>query len=78
MDLEVDRLILELPGLSEDEASRLAWLLAEALRSLDAPGAAIAVDRLRVRLPLHPGEALPATAQRIARELLVALGRRSS
>lgn len=78
MDLDVDRLILELPGLSEAEARRLALLVADALASLDTPGAARVVDRLRVPVPLHPGEALPATAERIARGVVEALTRSSS
>lgn len=77
MDVDIDRLILELPGLPEAEAKRLVRLVAEALASADSPGAALATDRLRVSLPLHPGDSLPSAAQRIARELLTALARSS-
>jgi hypothetical protein len=78
MELDTDRLILELPGLSEVEARRLAWLVAEALGSMDAPGADSAMDRLRVRVSLHPGDGLASTAQRIARDVCAALTRSSS
>ena len=47
MDLDIGRVILELPGLSESEARHLAWLVGEALGAMDAPGAAIVAHRLR-------------------------------
>jgi hypothetical protein len=78
MDLDVDRLILEFPGLSEAEARHLAGLVAVALASMDTPAAALVVDRLRVPVPLRPGEPLPATAERIARGVVSALTRSSS
>jgi hypothetical protein len=78
MDLDIDRLILELPDLPAGEAQRLARLVAECLASAEAPGAALRFDRLRVSLPLHPRDSLPATAQRIAGAVLGALARSSS
>ena len=55
---DIDRLTLELAGLSEAEARRLAWLVAEALASRARRARPIAVDRLRVPPAARPGEAL--------------------
>jgi hypothetical protein len=74
MDLHVDRLTLRLAGLSAADGRRLAQLVASCLASADAPGAPTSLDRLRVSVAPHPGESLESMAERIAAELLYALG----
>jgi len=46
MVFDIDRWVMDLPGLSGAEAGHLAWLVAQALRSMDGPRAALAVQRL--------------------------------
>jgi hypothetical protein len=46
LEVDVERLVRDLPGLSGAEAGHLAWLVAQALRSMDGPRAALAVERL--------------------------------
>ncbi len=74
MDLQVDRLTLRVAGLSARDGRRLAHLVADCLASADAPGAATGTARLRVSVAPHAGESLESMAQRIAAELIHALG----
>jgi hypothetical protein len=46
MEFDIERWVRDLPGLSGPEAGHLAWLVAQALRSMDGPQAALAVERL--------------------------------
>jgi hypothetical protein len=66
MEFDVDRLVRDLPGLSAPEVRHLAWLVTQALTSMDGPRAALAVERLGVqpdaataRLPWYKGRAEP-------------------
>jgi hypothetical protein len=77
MELLVDRLTLDLAGVSEADGRRLPRLVAEYLASADVSGVPQHAGRLRLSLAADPGESLPALAERIARELLDALGRSS-
>jgi hypothetical protein len=77
MDLDVDHLTLRLAGLSEPDARRLAQLVAEHLAIAEAPGGRIALDHVRLAVAARTGEALDATARRIAEELVRALARSS-
>jgi hypothetical protein len=51
---QIDHLVLELPGLSEPEARHLAWLVSEAVRSMDAPAAALALEHLEATARATP------------------------
>ena len=77
MELLVDRLTLDLTGLSEADGRRLPRLVAECLASADVPSEPQTADRLQLSLAADPSDSLPALAERIARELLYALGRSS-
>jgi hypothetical protein len=77
MDLHVDRLTLQLGGLSEADGRRLARLVAECLASADAPGAPLGADRLTLSVLPVPGEPVESMARRIAAQMLYALARSS-
>jgi hypothetical protein len=66
--ISVDRLTLNVPGMSEAEAERLARAVAEALRGWPAPARELRVDRVKaaVDVPDHGSEATETLAARIA------------
>jgi hypothetical protein len=75
MELYVDRLTLDASELSELDGRRLARLVAEQLAVVNPPGAPLSTDRLRLAVTPQRGESLQSMAQRIAEEMLHALGR---
>jgi hypothetical protein len=77
MNLHVDRLTLRAGDLSEADARRLPWLIAERLAASNMSGASTAIDHLRVNISRLPDEPLEATAQRLVIEMLDALARSS-
>ena len=77
MDLHVDRLTLHLPGVSEEDARRLALLLARRLAATETPDRPTRASRLSVSLVADPGEPLSMLAERIVGELRFAFARSS-
>ncbi len=75
MSIRIGQLSLSVAGLSPDDARALVDRLAVHLAAADAPNAPHDTDRLQVQLAQIPGESLDDAAARIARALLVALGR---
>ena len=71
-DVSVDRLVLDLPGLSEAEARELASLVGEGLSSAGP----IHRDRLSIQIDRAPGEPTGRLAARIVAQLLSQIGSR--
>lgn len=69
-DLTVDRLTLQLSGLSEGDGRRLAALVADGLATADLPPRGGAASVLRVSVGPQPGEGVESLAKRIVTELL--------
>lgn len=67
--LQIDRLILHVPGLSEAEGARLAELVANGLVSAGVPAAAVSRPSLRLDLRAREGEGVEALSKRIVAEI---------
>jgi hypothetical protein len=69
-DVAIDRLILQVSGLSETEGRRLALLVADGLGALSAAGGGRDVPSLRLDLAVPPGSGTDELARRIVDELM--------
>jgi hypothetical protein len=69
-EVRIDRLVLELPGLSAAQARELAAMVGDALAEA-RPGS---TDRLSVVVDTHPFEPTERLARRIVAKLLAQLG----
>jgi hypothetical protein len=69
-DVRIDRLVLDLPGLSVAEARRVAAAVGE---GLSAAGEGH-YGALSIELPYHLGEATPRLAERIVAQILRQIG----
>ena len=69
-DVHVDRLVLDLPGLSQAEARELAAMVGEGLSSAGP----IRLDRLSIQIERSPGEPTNRLAARIVAQLLRQIG----
>lgn len=75
MDIEIDRLALRVPGLSEAEGRQLAELVGRYLAASSPPARQVDAASLSVSLPARSGEPLESLAQRIVAEMLRSLSR---
>lgn len=74
-ELRIDRLALQLSGVSEWEGRRIAEMIAEGMRVAAPPQGGRRVDRLGLDLTGRPGEGLEELSGRIVRALLAQLER---
>ncbi|MDA9504171.1 hypothetical protein XI09_05210 [Bradyrhizobium sp. CCBAU 11386] len=73
--LDIDRLSLEVSGLSADEARRLATLVGKGLAERSVALAPGRVPAVRVQLESRPQQSVGDLAERIVEETLAVLGR---
>jgi hypothetical protein len=72
--LAIDRLSLRIAGITEADGQRLVQLVGEHLAAAPTPAFGAATDAMRLRLDARRGEALEATAQRIAAAMRRGMG----
>ena len=75
MDLDIDRLTLQVVGLSEEEGSRLALRVAERLLAADATMPSGYMQKLRISIPAGSGEDVESLSCRIVSGLVDSFGR---
>jgi len=75
VNVSIERIRLRLPEMSRDDGRRLAELLGRGLSAAPDPPADDRPEGLRLVLDARPGEAVPATADRIVAALARSLTR---